>query len=106
MSVETIIRHRTCAKEIRLSGELVMTKADWLARGGVYHGTLRAAASEGYYTVRSCEKIGQPVTADEFANCKDFAMFQGCYTENAIYDKNFILQCPCLPVFYRGEGKE
>lgn len=34
MRVETLIRHRTQDKEIRLSGDLVMTKDEWEQRGG------------------------------------------------------------------------
>lgn len=37
MRVETLIRHRTQEKEIRLSGELVMTRETWEQRGAVYH---------------------------------------------------------------------
>ncbi len=98
MRVETLIRHRTEEKEIRLSGELSMTKAEWEERGGVYHGSLGTAAKQGWYTVRNCELKGVPVTETEFKNCKDFAMFKDCYTENCIKGKR-----PCLPVFYRGK---
>lgn len=34
MSLETLIRHRTERKELRLSGELVMTRTAWEQRGG------------------------------------------------------------------------
>ena len=98
MRVETLIRHRTEEKEIRLSGELAMTKAEWEQRGGVYHGSLGTAAKQGWYTVRNCELKGVPVTETEFKNCKDFAMFKDCYMENCIKGKR-----PCLPVFYRGQ---
>ena len=96
MSVNTIIRRKTEEKELRLSGELVMTKEQWLARGGIYRGTLTQAAKDGYYTVRKCEKLKQPVTDNEFKNCNDFAIFQGCYMDYCIGRKR-----PCLPVFYR-----
>lgn len=96
MSIITIIRHRTQEKEIRLSSELVMTKEEVLAFGGTYRGSLGEAAKNGFYTVRSCELMGQPVTDEEFKNCKDFAMFKDCYMEYCIGNKR-----PCLPVFYR-----
>ena len=100
MRVPTLIRHRTQEKEIRLSGELVMTKEAWEQRGGFYHDSLDNAAKEGWYTVRNCELIGLPVSDEEFQNCKDFAMFKDCYAENLIVidGKN---RAPCLPVFYR-----
>jgi len=44
MRVETLIRHRTQEKEIRLSGELVMTRETWEQRGAVYHGSIGNAA--------------------------------------------------------------
>ena len=103
MGANSIIRHRTQAKEIRLSGKLVMTKSAWLALGGIYRGTVGQAAQKGYYTVRGCEKLGKPVSAEELENCKDFALFKDCYTKYMIYDSDFILRCPCLPVFYRGQ---
>ena len=101
MSVESIIKHRTQAKEIRLSGKLVMTKAAWLALGGIYQGTIGQASQKGYYTVRMCEKLGKPVSNEEMQNCKNFALFQDCYTQYMIYDSEFVLRCPCLPVFLR-----
>lgn len=100
MCVETLIRHRTQKKEIRLSGALAMSKTAWEQRAGIYHDSLGNAAKEGWYTVRNCEIMGVPVTDEEFQNCKDFAIFQGCYSENLIVidGKNRV---PCLPVFYR-----
>lgn len=97
MRVETLIKHRTQEKEIRLSGELVMTKLAWEQRGGIYHGSLGTAAKSGWYTVRVCALKGVPVTEEEFKNCKDFAMFKDCYMENCINRRR-----PCLPAFYRG----
>lgn len=97
MSIDTIIKHRTEKKEIRMSGELVMTKEEWLNRGGTYRGSIGTAARAGYYTVHSCELMKQPVTAEELANCKDFAMYKGCYMENCLKGG----KRPCLPVFFR-----
>ena len=82
MRVGTLIRHRTQDKEIRLSGNLVLTKDEWTQRGGVYHDSLGNAAKEGWYTVRNCELMGLPITDEEFKNCKDFAMYKDCYAEN------------------------
>lgn len=92
MRVETLIRHRTQEKEIRLSRELAMSREAWEQRGGIYHGWTGAAAKEGWYTVRNCELMGLPVTDEEFQSCKDFAYFGDSYME---YGR------PCLPVFYR-----
>lgn len=105
MSVETIIKHRTQEKEIRLSGELVMTKEQWEKRGGVYRGSLGTAAKSGWYTIRSCELMGEPITEDELKNCNDFAMFKDCYQDYCIRVDNGTFRGkyvrPCLPVFYR-----
>jgi len=100
MKVDTLIRHRSEEKEIRLSGELVMTKEAWEQRGAVYHGSLGAAAKESWYTVRNCELMGLPVTEEEFSACKNFAMYQDCYAENCIVVDGKQKR-PCLPVFYR-----
>lgn len=91
-----IIKERLQAKEFRLSGNLVMTKDEWLKRGATYRGTLGQAAKLGFYTIRACEKIGQPVTETERANCKDFALYADCYMYYCIDGKR-----PCLPVFFR-----
>lgn len=99
MSIETIIAHRTRKKEIRLSGELCLTRTQWEERGGIYHGSLKQASKEGYFTVRGCEILKQPVTTEEFLNCKDFAMFKS--SDIYLYE-NGNRVCPCLPVFYRG----
>ena len=100
MRVGTLIKHRTQEKEIRLSKELVMTKAAWEARGGIYHDTVGRATKNGWYTVRVCERMGLPATDEEFQNCKDFAMFAACYAENFIVEDGK-QKVPCLPVFYR-----
>lgn len=103
MRVETLIRHRTQEKEIRLSGKLVMTKEAWEQGGGVYHGSLGNAAKESWFTVRSCELMGIPVTAEEFKNCKDFAMYKDCYDEHCLKDNSGKKVRPCLPVFFRNK---
>lgn len=100
MSLETLIRHRTERKELRLSGELVMTRTAWEQRGGVYRGSLGPAAKAGWYTVRECARMGVPVTETEFNNCKDFAMFKDCYTDYCLEENGKRVR-PCLPVFYR-----
>ena len=81
MRVETLIRHRTQEKEIRLSGELVMTRETWEQRGAVYHGSIGNAAKESWFTVRNCELMGVPITDEEFQSCKDFAMYKDCYED-------------------------
>lgn len=90
------IRLRTQEKEIRLSGSLVMTKEQWEERGGIYRGSIGTAARTGFYTVRACERLGFPVSDEEFKTCNDFAMFVDCYMKFCIERKR-----PCLPVFYR-----
>lgn len=97
MKVETTIRHRTEAKILRMAEPLVMSKKEWLEKGGVYHGTLSEAAKQNYFTAWKCEQLEQPVTADELKTVKDFAMFKGCYMENILPDGTR----PCIPVFYR-----
>lgn len=101
MRVETLIRHRTQEKDIRLSGEFVMTKEAWERRGGNYRGGIKDAAQESWYTVRQCELMGLPVSEAEFKSCKNFAMFKGCYDEYCINVEPFKKVRPCLPVFYR-----
>lgn len=97
MKVDTLIKHRTEDKILRMSEPLVMSRTVWLERGGVYRGTISEAAKQNYFTAWKCERLGQPVTADELANAKDFAMFKGCYMENCLPDRTR----PCIPVFYR-----
>lgn len=100
MSLETLIRHRTEKKELRLSGDLVMTRTAWEQRGGTYHGSLGPAAKAGWFTVRECERMGAPVTETELKNCKDFAMFKDCYTDYCLEENGKRVR-PCLPVFFR-----
>lgn len=85
MRVETLIRHRTQEKEIRLSGELVMRKP-------------LGNSAAGFITAR-LERL--QITEQEFKNCKDFAMFQDCYMEHCLKENGKQVR-PCLPVFYRG----
>lgn len=91
------IRRLTQAKEIRMSRNLVLTKEEWEERGGIYRGSIGTAAHTGFYTVRACERLGFPVSDEEFKTCNDFAMFVDCYMEFCIGRKR-----PCLPVFFRG----
>ena len=100
MSLEKIINERRQKKELRLSGELVLTKTVWEQRGGVYRGSLGTAAKAGWFTVRECERMGAPVTETELKNCKDFAMFKDCDTDYCIEENGKRVR-PCLPVFYR-----
>lgn len=97
MKAETTIRHRTEAKILRMSEPLILNKASWLKKGGIYRGSISEAAKQNYFTAWKCERLKQPVTADEFASAKDFAMFKGCYMENILPDGTR----PCIPVFYR-----
>ena len=102
MGKTATIRERTEDKELLLSGNLVMTKEAWEQRGGIYHGWLgHAARKESFFTVRECERMGFPVSDEEFKNCKDFAMFGDCYAYNCIEVGKGKKVRPCLPVFYR-----
>ena len=104
-SLEKILRERTAAKDIRMSGELVLSKVEWMARGGFYCGSIGRAAKSGLFTVRECERIGKPVTEEEFAACRHFAMVMNCETNLClIRDGNRVR--PCVPVFYRGNVNE
>lgn len=100
----SLVRERTEAKELKMSQPLVMTREEWLERGGVYHGTLGEASNNDYYTARVCENLQQAVTDEEMKLCKDFAMFQTCYADNCLGAKPNRKR-PCLPVFYRQTEK-
>lgn len=94
------IRERTEAKELRLAGDLAMTRSQWVLRGGIYRGTISEAAQAGYYTIRACENMGKPVSEEERRAAKDFAMFKSCYAHHCIKVGDKKVR-PCLPVFYR-----
>lgn len=102
MSVDTIIRRRTEEKELRMSREYVLSKDEFLALGAEYLGSLGKAAKQGYYTARSCECMGVPVTDDEWAHIEHFAMYKDCYDDLCLLRHGARVR-PCLPVFYRGE---
>ncbi len=97
MKVETLIAYRLEAKILRMSEPLVLSRAEWFEKGGIYRGPLSVAAKKHFYSAWKCEKIGQPVSQEEFAAAKDFAMFKVCYMENLLPD----CTRPCIPVFYR-----
>lgn len=99
------IRRNTEAKDLRMSGNLVMTKDQWLARGATYRGSLGSAARSGYYTARACAKMGRSVSESEMAACTDFAMMASCYTDFLLVVDG-MRQRPCLPVFFRGKKEE
>lgn len=99
--LDTIIRDRTVAKDISMSGKLVLSKDEWLARGGFYCGSIGRAAKKGLFTVRQCEKMGKPVNAEEFASCRNFAMIKDCDVCYCL-NRNDKRVRPCVPVFYRG----
>ncbi|MGN0817708.1 MAG: hypothetical protein ACI4L9_01950, partial [Candidatus Coproplasma sp.] len=79
-------------------------REEWEKRGGVYHGSLGTAAKNNWFTVRSCELMGLPVTEEELKNCKDFAMYKDCYVDFCISIGNGKRVRPCLPVFYRQQA--
>lgn len=98
-SVERIIADRTAEKDIRMSGSLVMTKEEWMGRGGEYRGSVWEANSSGYYTVRQCENMAQPVRSEELDSARDFAMIRGICGVYIMRDGR--QRRPCIPVFYR-----
>ncbi|MBP1578097.1 MAG: hypothetical protein J6C75_06410 [Oscillospiraceae bacterium] len=95
------IRQLTEAKELRMSQPYVLTKEEFTAKGCTCVGTLGSAARSGFLTARACEKIGQPVTAEERDNISHFAIFANCYQANCIRLADGTAVRPCLPVFYR-----
>ncbi|MBQ7302661.1 MAG: hypothetical protein IJW89_03670 [Clostridia bacterium] len=105
MSLNSIIRARTEAKELRLSREFVLAREEFEALGAEYLGSLGTAAQKGYFTARECERKGQPATDEEFASISHFAMFKDCLQENCLHRNGKSVR-PCLPVFFRGEEKE
>lgn len=100
MRAQTTIRHRTEAKELRMAGNLVMSKEEWLERGGSCRGTLGQAHKSSWLTPRGCERVGQPVTKEEMANAKDFCIYADCYMEHCLVRDGRNVR-PCLPVFFR-----
>lgn len=97
----SLIRRITEEKELKMSGDLVLSRKEWIARGGVYRGSLGDAAKLGYYTVRVCEKLGQPVTSEEMLLAKDFAEFKTCYADSCLMQDDGTKVRPNLPVFFR-----
>lgn len=95
------IRHLTEAKELRMSQPYVMSKDEFIARGCKYMGSIGMAAKSQYFTARICDKIGRPVSDDEWKNITHFAMFSSCYQTNCIALADGTRLRPCLPVFYR-----
>ncbi len=94
------IRERTEAKELRMSGELVKSREEWFSCGATFQGTISQAKSNSYFTVRYCEKIGQPVTDDEMSKANNFAEMSSCYMHHCL-ERNGVKVRPCIPVFYR-----
>ncbi|MDE5601656.1 MAG: hypothetical protein K2J16_04075 [Clostridia bacterium] len=77
--------------------ENVLTTVEVREKGGKFLGSIRDAATLGYYTVPTCETRGQPVTDEELNNAQNFAQLRKC-------KRRFYLggTKPCVPVFYRG----
>lgn len=98
------IRDKLEAKELRMAGNLVMTQTEWQARGAIYRGSVSQAKQEGYFTARFCEKIGKPVSEEEFKNANNFAMMKGCYMHYCLIRKGKSVR-PCIPVFFRENEK-
>ena len=100
-SVESIMEKRTAEKNIRMSGKYVMTKDEWIARGGVYRESIGAANKSGYFTVRQCANMQKPVRPDEMYEPRDFAVMK-LHGGHYLTDGDGRRRCPCIPVFYRG----
>ena len=100
----TSIRRLESEKELRLAAGYVKTRDEYEAQGAMFMGTLGMAEKFGYLTPADCERLGCPVSEQEFANIKNFAMFVTCYKDQCI-ERDGQIYRPCLPVFYRGEVK-
>lgn len=94
------IREKLEAKELKLAGDLVMTKSEWAARKATYRGGIFEAKQNGYFTIRFCEKIGKPVSEEELQNADNFAMMKGCYMRHCLNRDGKMVR-PCIPVFHR-----
>lgn len=94
------IQRCTQEKELQMAQPWgVGIRDDMVAAGMECWGTLSMAAQAGYYTPRACEKMGQPVGADEVAtHC---AIMANCDTELCLIDAEGNRVRPCLPVFPR-----
>ena len=105
MSLHTTIRQRAEALELKMSRGYVMSRKQVERKGYTYLGSIATAADEWYYTARACKRMGKPVSGDEFAHVKCFAMFKSCYQDNCLHEDGKSIR-PCLPVFYRGKQPE
>lgn len=94
-----IVDWRTTKKDIQMSGDLVRTKEEWLERGGEYRGSIGAANKAGYFSIRQCENMKQPVGLEELNAARDFAMVKCTGGYYLLRDGR--RKCPCIPVFYR-----
>ncbi len=103
MKVRNTITLLTEEKELKKAGNLVMSKEEWVERGGTCRGTFGQALKAGWLTPRGCERVGQPVTDEEMAGAKDFCILAACYMEHCL-ERNGLKVRPCLPVFFREVG--
>ena len=102
MSVDIMIQNRTEQKELRMNEGYILRKSDVVEKDWKYFQSLWCAKQEGFYSIRECEKFGQPVTEEELQEIPAYAMCRSFRTENLPYDGNTHKRyCPCIPVFYR-----
>lgn len=95
-------RRRTEEKELRMSGDMVGSRAELEARGMTFVGSLGMAARQGWKSARACEKAGRPVTPDELRAAAYFAMMADCYADHCL-ERDGKRMRPCIPVFFRGD---
>lgn len=99
----TSIKRKTTEKELRLAAGHIKTRDEYEAQGARYMGTIGIAAKAGYHTPAGCERLGYPVSDQEFENVEYFAMYVTCYQDQCIKRHGHSYR-PCLPVFYRNTG--
>ncbi len=94
------IKERTEAKEMKMAGDLVMSRDEWLARKATFRGTLSQASKSHYLTARVCENIGQPVSDEEMSSADNFAEMSTCYMQFCL-ERDGKKVRPNILVFYR-----
>lgn len=95
-----VIKERTEAKELKMAGNLAMSRDEWITRGATFRGTLSQASKSNYLTARMCEKIGQPVSDEEMNAADNFAEMATCYMQFCL-ERDGKKVRPNIPVFYR-----
>lgn len=101
MSIDTIIRDHTIAKELRLACGYTLTSDEVKKRGYVLVGSTGEAGRQGYVTIRQINSMGTLVLPEEIASCHTYAMIKSCPVDFCIKDADGRRLRPCIPVFQR-----